>query len=90
MDAPSALPRLVVDEPTIGITFQTNNSPTSGNDGKFVTGRQIRERLEKEALHNVSIRLEDTETSDAVRVFGRGELQLAILIEQMRRESFEM
>ena len=87
---PIALPRLVVDEPTIGITFQTNNSPTSGNDGKFVTGRQIRERLHKEALHNVSIRLEETENSDALRVFGRGELQLAILIEQMRREGFEM
>ena len=87
---PTALPRLVVDEPTIGITFQTNNSPTSGNDGKLVTGRLLRERLHKEALHNVSIRLEETPTSDAIRVFGRGELQLAILIEQMRREGFEM
>ena len=87
---PTSLPRLVVDEPTIGITFATNDSPTSGNDGKFVTGRQIRERLEKEALHNVSIKLEESETSDALRVFGRGELQLAILIEQMRREGFEM
>ena len=87
---PTPLPRLVVDEPTIGITFATNDSPTSGNDGKFVTGRQIRERLEKEALHNVSIKLEESETSDALRVFGRGELQLAILIEQMRREGFEM
>ncbi len=87
---PQPLPRLVVDEPTIGITFGTNNSPTSGKDGKFVTGRQIRERLQKEALHNVSIRLEETENSDALRVFGRGELQLAILIEQMRREGFEM
>ena len=87
---PTALPRLVVDEPTIGITFGTNDSPTSGNDGKFVTGRQIRERLQKEALHNVSIKLEESESSDALRVFGRGELQLAILIEQMRREGFEM
>ena len=90
LENPVALPRLVVDEPTIGITFQTNNSPTSGNDGKFVTGRQIRERLVKEAMHNVSIKLEDTENSDAIRVFGRGELQLAILIEQMRREGFEV
>jgi len=90
LNEPLALPRLVVDEPTIGITFQTNTSPTSGQDGKFVTGRQIRDRLEKEALHNVSIKLEDTDNADAVRVYGRGELQLAILIEQMRRESFEM
>ena len=87
---PVALPRLIVEEPTIGITFQTNSSPTSGKDGKLVTGRQIRERLYKEAIHNVSIKLEDTENSDAIRVFGRGELQLSILIEQMRREGFEL
>lgn len=87
---PVALPRLVVDEPTIGVTFHTNNSPTSGRDGKYVTGRQIRERLTKEAAHNVSIRLEETDSSESIRVYGRGELQLAILIEQMRRESYEM
>ena len=62
----------------------------SGRDGKFVTGRQIRDRLFKEALHNVSIRIEESDTSDAIRLFGRGELQLAILLEQMRREGFEV
>ncbi len=90
IENPIALPRLHVEEPTIGITFQTNTSPTSGNDGKYVTGRQIRDRLEKEALHNVSIKLEETSNSDSIKVYGRGELQLAILIEQMRREGYEM
>ena len=87
---PAPLPRLRIDEPTIGITFLANNGPMSGLDGKFVTGRQIRERLEREALINVSIRLEETDRSDAIKVFGRGELQLAILMETMRREGFEM
>jgi GTP-binding protein len=87
---PMPLPRMRVDEPTIGILFQANNGPFSGKDGKFVTGRQIRERLEKESLINVSIKLEETEKSDGVRVYGRGELQLAILMEQMRREGYEM
>ena len=90
LEDPIALPRLIVEEPTIGITFLTNTSPTSGQDGKYVTGRQVRDRLEKEALHNVSIKLEDTGSTEAIKVYGRGELQLAILIEQMRREGFEM
>ena len=89
-ETPKPLPRLRIEEPTIGIVFHANNGPFSGLEGKFVTGRQIRDRLEKEALINVSIRLEDTEDSDAVRVYGRGELQLAILMETMRREGFEM
>ena len=90
VDNPSPLPRLTVDEPTIGMTFSSNNSPFSGREGKYVTARQIRERLEKEMLTNVALRLEDTGSSETMRVFGRGELQLAILIEQMRREGSEM
>ncbi|MEQ1569718.1 MAG: translational GTPase TypA [Myxococcota bacterium] len=87
---PKALPRIRVDEPTIGITMTINTSPLSGRDGKFLTGRQIKERLEREMLTNVSLRLEPSEQSDAFKLFGRGELQLGILIEQMRREGFEM
>lgn len=87
---PSPLPRVRVEEPTIGVTFSANTSPFSGQDGKLVTGRQLLERLSKEAAHNVAIRLEDTGRPDAMRVFGRGELQLAILMEQMRREGYEM
>jgi GTP-binding protein len=87
---PQALARVVVEEPTIGMTFTANNGPYSGLDGKFVTARQIRERLEKEMLHNVGLRMEDTESLERMRIYGRGELQLAILIEQMRREGFEM
>jgi GTP-binding protein len=87
---PKALPRITVDEPTIGMTMTINNSPLSGRDGKFLTGRQIRERLERELLTNVSLRMEQGGSSDAFKLFGRGELQLAILIEQMRREGFEM
>jgi len=90
IDRPTPMPRLKIDEPTIGMTFSANNSPFSGKEGKYVTARQIRERLEKEMLTNVALRLEDTGTSETMRVFGRGELQLAILIEQMRRESYEM
>jgi GTP-binding protein len=88
--SPAPLERPSIDEPTIGITFHANNGPFSALDGKKVTAREIRERLEHEALHNVAIRLEDGGAPDAVRVLGRGELQMAILIEQMRREGFEV
>ncbi len=90
LENPKPLPRLKVDEPTIGMTFSANTSPFSGKEGKYVTARQIRERLEKEMMTNVALRLEDTGSSESMRVYGRGELQLAILIEQMRREGFEM
>jgi len=87
---PEALPRLTVDEPTIGMTFSINTSPLSGREGKFLTARQIRNRLERELLSNVSLKMELGETAEQFKVFGRGELQLAILIEQMRREGFEI
>jgi GTP-binding protein len=90
LDNPRPLPRLKVDEPTIGMTFYANSSPLSGREGKYVTARQIRERLEKEMLANVALRMEDTGQSETMRVYGRGELQLGILIEQMRREGFEL
>lgn len=86
---PKALPRIKVDEPTISMVFSPNTSPFAGKEGKFVTSRNLRERLEKELLYNVSIRV-DFEKTDAFRVMGRGELQLAILIEMMRREGFEL
>ena len=89
-DHVEALPPLSVDEPTISMTFQVNNSPFAGKDGKFVTSRQIRERLHKELVHNVALRVEDTEDPDRFRVSGRGELHLSILIENMRREGFEL
>ena len=85
-----ALPALSVDEPTVNMTFQVNNSPFAGKDGKFVTTRQIRERLDRELKHNVALRVEDTEDPDKFRVSGRGELHLSILIENMRREGFEL
>ncbi|MCS5712659.1 translational GTPase TypA [Candidatus Berkiella aquae] len=85
-----ALPALKVDEPTISMTFQVNTSPFAGLDGKFVTSRQIRERLARECLHNVALRVEDTEDPDKFRVSGRGELHLSILIETMRREGYEI
>lgn len=87
---PQALPPIIVDEPTISMHFSANSSPLSGREGKFVTSRQLRARLEKEILSNVSIRLELTDNPDTFRVAGRGELQLSILIEQMRREGFEL
>lgn len=87
---PAPLPPIRVDEPTISMVFQTNTSPFSGRDGRFVTGRHLRERLEKETLGNVAIRVEETGTMDALKVSGRGELQLAILIEMLRREGYEM
>ena len=89
-DDPRPLPRLTVDEPTIGMTFSANSSPLAGKEGKYVTARQIRERLEKEKMMNPALRIEETGTSESMRVFGRGELQLGILIETMRREGFEL
>ena len=85
-----ALPPLSVDEPTVTMTFEVNNSPFAGQDGKFVTSRQIRERLERELIHNVALRVEDTVSPDKFRVSGRGELHLSILIENMRREGYEL
>ncbi len=87
---PRPLPRLDVDEPTLRMTFGVNTSPLSGRDGKFVTGRQVKARLDREVLGNVSIEVYPTEGGDAYEVRGRGELQLAVLIEQMRREGFEL
>jgi len=89
-DAIEALPPLSVDEPTVSMTFQVNNSPFAGRDGKFVTSRQIRERLQRELLHNVALNVEDTEDPDKFKVSGRGELHLSILIENMRREGYEL
>ncbi len=86
----AALPRLTIDEPTIGMNITINTGPLAGREGKFLTSRQIRERLERELLHNVSLKLEMLDTVESFRIFGRGELQLAILIEQMRREGFEL
>ena len=87
---PSPLPRVSIDEPTIAIQFTINSSPFSGREGQFVTSRHLRERLDKELLTNVSIRVEETGSPDTFKVLGRGELQLAILIEMMRREGFEL
>ncbi|MDF1645775.1 MAG: translational GTPase TypA [Legionellaceae bacterium] len=89
-DHVEALTPLSVDEPTISMTFQVNNSPFAGKEGKFVTSRKIRERLHTELLHNVALRVEDTEDPDKFRVSGRGELHLSILIETMRREGYEL
>jgi GTP-binding protein len=85
-----ALPALTVDEPTVSMTFQVNNSPFAGKDGKYVTSRNIHERLARELLHNVALRVEETADPDKLRVSGRGELHLAILIETMRREGYEL
>ena len=85
-----ALPPLMVDEPTISMTFQVNDSPFAGQEGKFVTSRKIRERLQTELLHNVALRVEDSDDPDKFRVSGRGELHLSILIETMRREGYEL
>ena len=85
-----ALPRLQVDEPVLRMTFGVNTSPLAGTEGQFVTSRQIRDRLEREVLGNVSIRIGDTSTPEVIEVAGRGELQLGVLIESMRREGFEL
>ena len=89
-DAVEAMTPLKVDEPTVSMTFQVNNSPFAGKEGKFVTSRQIRERLHKELQHNVALKVEDTADPDKFKVSGRGELHLSILIENMRREGFEL
>ncbi len=85
-----ALPPLNVDEPTVSMTFQVNTSPFAGKDGKYITTRRIRDRLDQELLHNVALRVEDTADPDKFRVSGRGELHLSILIENMRREGYEL
>jgi GTP-binding protein len=87
---PEALPALTVDEPTITMTFQVNKSPFSGRDGKYLTSRQVGERLDRELKHNVALRVENTDDPDKFRVSGRGELHLSILIETMRREGYEL
>lgn len=89
-DCVEALPPLSVDEPTVTMTFQVNNSPFAGKEGKFLTSRQIRDRLDKELQHNVALRVEDTGDPDKFKVSGRGELHLSVLIENMRREGFEL
>ena len=89
-DAVEALPPLSVDEPTLTMMFCVNNSPLSGREGKYVTSRQIRERLQTEALHNVALMVEDSDDPDRFKVSGRGELHLSVLIETMRREGYEL
>jgi GTP-binding protein len=89
-ETPAPLPRIQIDEPTIAMTFTVNTSPFAGREGQFVTSRHLRERLDKELLTNVSIRVEEAGGPDAFKVMGRGELQLAILIEMMRREGYEL
>ncbi|KAA8982545.1 MULTISPECIES: translational GTPase TypA [Gammaproteobacteria] len=89
-EAPEAMPALTVDEPTVSMTFQVNDSPFAGQDGKYVTSRQIKERLEQELLHNVALRVEQGDAAEKFTVSGRGELHLAVLIENMRREGFEL
>jgi GTP-binding protein len=90
IENPAPLPLIIIDEPTIAMQMSVNNSPFAGREGQYVTSRNLRERLEKELLTNVSIRVEETGSPDSFKVLGRGELQLAILIEMMRRESFEL
>ncbi|HEV7859883.1 MAG TPA: translational GTPase TypA [Pyrinomonadaceae bacterium] len=89
-DNPQPLPIIAVDEPTISMIFSVNNSPFAGREGKYVTSRQVKERLDKEVLGNVAIRVETTDAPEQFKVSGRGELQLAILIEMMRREGYEL
>jgi GTP-binding protein len=89
-DHEEPLPALTVDEPTVSMTFQVNKSPFAGQDGKYLTSRQIRERLDQELKHNVALRVDDTDDPDKFRVSGRGELHLAVLVETMRREGFEL
>jgi GTP-binding protein len=89
-DHPEPLPPLSVDEPTVSMTFQVNDSPFAGREGKFVTSRNIKERLERELIHNVALRVEPGESPDKFKVSGRGELHLSVLIESMRREGYEL
>jgi GTP-binding protein len=89
-DAPEALPPLTVDEPTVSMTFQVNDSPFAGREGKYVTSRNIKERLERELIHNVALRVEPGDSPDKFVVSGRGELHLSVLIETMRREGYEL
>lgn len=89
-DDPQPLPRITVDEPTISMLFSVNTSPFAGREGRYVTSRKVRERLDKEVLGNVAIRVESTDAMDTFKVSGRGELQLAIMIEMMRREGYEL
>ena len=88
--SPEALPALTVDEPTVSMTFQVNDSPFAGREGKYVTSRNIKERLDRELIHNVALRVEQGESPDKFKVSGRGELHLSVLIENMRREGFEL
>ena len=88
--SPEALPALTVDEPTVSMTFQVNDSPFAGREGKYVTSRNIKERLERELIHNVALRVEQGDSPDKFKVSGRGELHLSVLIENMRREGFEV
>ena len=87
---PEALPALTVDEPTVSMTFQVNDSPFAGKEGKFVTSRNIKDRLDQELIHNVALRVEQGDSPDKFKVSGRGELHLSVLIESMRREGFEL
>jgi len=87
---PAPLPPITIDEPTIAMVFTVNNSPFAGREGQYVTSRNLRDRLQKELLTNVSIRVEDSGNTDSFKVMGRGELQLSILLEMMRREGFEL
>ncbi len=89
-EKPQALPLLTVDEPTLNMNFRVNTSPLAGTEGKFVTSRQLRDRLQKELLINVALRVEETEDADSFMVSGRGELHLTVLLESMRREGFEL
>src|SRR5689334_23777974 len=89
-ETPAPLPHIVIDEPTIAMQFTVNTSPFAGREGQYVTSRNLRERLDKELLTNVSIKVEDTDSKDTFKVMGRGELQLSILLEMMRREGYEL